>query len=103
MDIKRARMCCMSLESIAERTRMMQGTLKFNDVYVSENDMIEDLKKVVIPANGVPANGLYKGYEYVHSFAKQVQNGIKLSDAQMRQAKRIAIEIKKAAAIADCY
>lgn len=46
---------------------------------------------------------LYKGYEYIHSFAKQVQNGKTLSEKQIRQCKRLALEIKKAASIKDCY
>lgn len=45
----------------------------------------------------------YKGYEYIHSFAKRVQDGKELSDAQMRQAKRIASEIKKAWLIRDMW
>lgn len=39
----------------------------------------------------------FTGYEFIYSFAFYVQKGWNLSRAQLTQAKRLALEIKKAA------
>lgn len=79
--------------------------VKWTDVYKSESEIIEDLKKVHIPEEQelwMHIN-LYSGWSYIHSFARAVQSGKELTDKQMTQCKRLALEIKKAARIADCY
>ena len=69
------------------------NSVKWNNVYKSETEIVEDLKQVHIPAKEeiYTISNLYKGYEYIHSFAKQVQNGKILSDKQMAQCKRLAL------------
>lgn len=80
------------------------NSVKWNDIYNSEDEMVEDLKNIHVPVNNeFPLVHLYGGYEYIHSFAKQVQNGKILSEKQIRQCKRLALEIKKAVSIKDCY
>jgi len=83
------------------------GPVPFERIYDSEQELLADLRVVHIMTRlelamfgSVPP---YKGYEYIHSFAKTVQNGAELSEKQMKQAKRLAKEIKKAAAVADCF
>lgn len=73
--------------------------VEWNLIYKDELEILEDLKKIKIPICGFPPTGTYVGYEYIHSFAKQVQGGKHLSEKQMKQCKRLALEIKKAATI----
>ncbi len=79
--------------------------VKWNEIYTSEEEIINELKQIHIPEKNewFGINPLYKGYEYIHSFAKQVQNGRTLTDKQTTQCKRLATEIKKAYSIKDCY
>lgn len=80
--------------------------IAWTDVYGSEDAILEDLKIVHVPAKSELTGAvcqLYNGYEYIHSFARTVQAGRSLSEAQMRQAKRLAKEIKKAAAVAAYF
>lgn len=80
-------------------------TVKWTEIYNSESEILEDLKVIHIPNKEESHRiyTLYKGYEFIHSFAKQVQNGKSLTEKQMIQCKRLALEIKKAASIKDCY
>ena len=83
-------------------------TVKWTDVYTSEQEIIDDLKQVHIPTSAeletITAYGpLYTGYEYIHSFAKTVQSGKELTKKQLTQCKRLAVEIKRAVAIRECY
>ena len=78
--------------------------VSWNTIYTSEDAIIEDLRKIYVPEGKECSSAwysLYNGYEFIHSFARRVQNGGTLSDSQMRQAKRLAKEIKKAAAIGE--
>lgn len=79
------------------------NSIKWNEIYQSEDEIVEDLKQIHIPKKEdlYKIGGLYKGYEYIHSFAKQVQSGKTLSDKQMTQCKKLAFEIKKAVTIKD--
>ena len=70
--------------------------VKWTAIYANEAELIAELAGVNVPANNVAPVYTYIGYEYVHSFAKRVQAGRELTEAQLRQAKRIAIQIHKA-------
>jgi hypothetical protein len=102
MDIRRAQIIIRKVEG--EYVKRIDS-VKWNQIYSAEKEIVDDLKNVHIPdANdwyGIAA--LYKGYEYIHSFARQVQAGKELTEKQMRQCKRLALEIKKAASIKECY
>mgnify|MGYP003289337787 CR=1 FL=1 len=82
-----------------------EKSVKWNQIYQSEAEILNDLKQIHIPESKelYLVGKLYKGYNYIHSFAKQVQNGKVLSDKQMTQCKRLALEIKKAVSIKDCF
>lgn len=71
----------------------------WTEVYNTEEDIINDL--MIIDYNQNPVyisrQHFYRGYEYIHSFARRVQSGKDLTPAQMKQAKRLAVEIRKAA------
>jgi len=77
--------------------------VKWTDIYSSEDEIIEDLKKVEIPVNEEPPfagmTPMFRGYQYIYSFSKRLQGGKELTPNQMKQAKRLALEIKKAASI----
>ena len=100
-SIKEAARICRELEAATKG-----GTKKvaWTDLYTSEEELFADLRKVEIPANGeAPSVGftpLYTGYEYIHSFAKRLQAGGSLTEKQVTMAKRLALQIRKAAAIA---
>lgn len=70
---------------------------KWTDVYSSEEEMLVDLKEVDIDIGEYMVNWLYpvyKGYEFIHSFARQLQAGKVLSPKQITQCKRLATQIK---------
>lgn len=93
------------VNQIDSKYRKNLNSVKWDTVYKSESEIVEDLKKIRIPEKdeSMAVYRLYTGYEYIHSFARWVQNGKLLTEKQMKQCKRLALEIKKAAAIADCY
>lgn len=102
MNLRQAQNICTELE--AERFRLTRGdqvSVKWNDVYSSEEALVEAIKGVAIPSNMVAPNCTFKGYGYIFSFAKRLQDGKELTEAQLRQAKRLAFEIKKANAISE--
>jgi len=78
---------------------------KWTDVYASEAELIADLSTLHIPGQNekMPVPAVYKGYEYIHGFAKRVQAGNELTESQMKQAKRLAVEIKIACEIRECW
>lgn len=101
-DLRKAQVIARKIDS---KYRTNLNPVKWTTVYNSEAEIVEDLKKIHIPGKDEPlaVYRLYGGYEYIHSFARWVQNGKILTEKQMKQCKRLALEIKKAAAIADCY
>lgn len=76
-------------------------SVKWGDLYSSEAELMEAIKGIAIPSDKVAPNYTFKGYEYIFSFAERLQNGQELTEAQLRQAKRLALEIKKANAISE--
>lgn len=78
--------------------KQLTGKVTWKDVYDTEQDIINDLLMIDYDEN---PRLFYSGYEYIHSFARRVQGGKELTPAQMRQAKRLAVEIRKAALLND--
>jgi hypothetical protein len=78
-------------------------SIKWLDIYSNESELIKDLKEIIIPDDINVIYNLYKGHAYIHSFSKQLKMNKPLSDKQLTQAKRIALEIKKAHSIIECY
>ena len=72
-------------------------SVAWTDVYSTMEELIADLKKVYIPEGRTPMGRCFTGYEFIYSFAFYVQKGWQLSAKQFTQAKRLAVEIKKAA------
>lgn len=102
LNVRKAQRITMELSA---RFKENLAPVKWSDIYISEQAIMDDLMKVHVPEQG-EWNGplaIYKGYEFIHSFAHQVQSGEELSEEQIVQCKRLALEIKKAASIADCY
>lgn len=98
MDLKEAQIIC---NKINGKYYKAVGSVKWNEVFDNEEQIIDALRKVYIPKNRTAPQSTFKGYEYIYSFAYYVQHGWTLSDKQMQQCKRLALEIKKASAIAD--
>ena len=98
MNLRKAQTICNQIEA-----QYGVGETKWNDIYTSEQELINDLEYVYIPKDKTAPFGTFKGYEYIYSFAYYVRKGWKLSEKQIRQAKRLAKEIKKASMIAECY
>lgn len=61
--------------------------LKWDEIYESEDELINDLRRINLDVNIVL---LPRGYEYMSSFKKQLENEKELSSKQMTQLKRIA-------------
>jgi hypothetical protein len=92
-------------QKIENQYRINLQPIKWTSIYTNESEIIQDLQNVIIP-NDSQINlilYIYSGYEYIHSFAKQVQEGKTLTTNQIAQCKRLALEIKKASVIAECY
>lgn len=71
----------------------------WEEVFESEDALISALEDIDVPDSKTPPYNTFKGYEYIYSFANRVQRGIPLSEAQLKQAKRLALEIYKAVQI----
>lgn len=87
------------LESELDRAFERNTKYKWSDIYPTEEELISALIRIDVEIGEDvirPTAPFYKGYEFIHSFAKRLQSGIPLTDKQMTQAKRLAKEIKKA-------
>ena len=98
MNLNKAQDICTELDAI---TRGGVVSVKWSDVFPSEEALVEALRDIAIPSNRVAPRNTFRGYEYIFSFAKRLQDGKELTEAQLRQAKRMALEIKKANAISE--
>lgn len=68
--------------------------VKWNEVFSTEEEIVEALKEMkIIEENDMPYTPIYTGYLYINSFSKRVKSGMSLTDKQMTQAKRLAVEI----------
>jgi len=98
MTLKESQIICNKINGKYYRA---VGSVKWDEVFDNEEQIIEALKKVYIPKSRTAPTSTFKGYEYIYSFAYYVQRGWTLSEKQMQQCKRLALEIKKASAIGD--
>ena len=92
------------LKSEAE-TENKYGFIRFEKVYNSIDEMLDDLKKIYIPKKRDPygpiTSPIFRGYEIIYSMAYYVQVGWTLSEKQIKLCKTLAVEIHKAAMCAD--
>lgn len=70
---------------------------RWSDLYKTEQEIIDDLKSIYVPKSRTPLGNCFKGYQFIYSFVLKLQNGQELTDKQLTQAKRLALEVKKAA------
>lgn len=101
-DLRKAQTISMETQN---KYKKSVNNVKWNEVYNNEQEIIDDLKKVYIPKESelILLHNIYMGYDFIHSFAKQIKSGKTLSEKQITQCKRLALEIKKASNIADCW
>lgn len=100
MDLIQAQTICNKIDA-EYAYRRLQGGIKWTDVFSTEQEIVEALGKIYIPKSRTAPAYTFKGYELIYSYAYYVQRGWKLSDKQITQCKRLAVEIKKAAEIAE--
>lgn len=100
MDLIQAQTICNKIDA-EYAYRRLQGSIKWTDVFSTEQEIVEALGKIYIPKSRTAPAYTFKGYELIYSYAYYVQRGWKLSDKQITQCKRLAVEIKKAAEIAE--
>lgn len=98
MNLKEARKICNEIDS---KYRRNGDTVNWSDVFGSKEDMIDALRSIYIPKNRTAPLYTFIGYQYIYSFAYYVKQGWKLSEKQMKQCERLALEIKKASAISQ--
>ena len=103
MTLRQAQQTCTEIDA---QHKAQVKKVKWTDVYSSEQAIIDALNTIYIPKSKTAPMYTFKGYEYIYSFADRVQKCWTLnekynalSEKQMKQAKRLALEIKKAAAI----
>ena len=65
---------------------------KWNEIYDTKEEIIEDMNRILIDKNK-PVYMLPKGYEYISSFQRQLDNGKELTDKQLVQLTRLASSI----------
>lgn len=63
---------------------------KWNDIYNTENELIEDMLKTKSDVTKVPYYQLVKGYEYIESFKRYYKSHGVLTPKQLTQLKRLA-------------
>lgn len=69
--------------------------VKWDDIFDTEAELIEALfhEKVYTDEDGVPMYKWCKGYAYIRGFRQYYKKNKTLTEAQMRQLKRLASEI----------
>ena len=67
-------------------------SLKWNEIYDDEQELIYDMMKVNTDANQ-PSYKVVRGYEFISRFQNRINKGMELSDKQMTQLKRLASNI----------
>lgn len=100
ITLKQAQKTCEVIDAYYAQQYGFQQ-IRWNWVFENEEEICKALEQIYIPKNRTAPPYTFKGYELVYSFAYYVQKGWTLSEKQMTQCKRLAVEIKKAAAISD--
>ena len=99
MTLSQAQKICQEIEA-EYAIKRLSNSIKWTDVFSTEQEMLSALGKIYIPKNRTAPVYTFKGYEFIYSYAYYVQKGWALSDKQIKQCKRLTVEIKKAAEIA---
>ena len=80
------------LESELDKAIRPNVKYKWSDIYKSEDALVTELVHIDVEIGEDvinPVAPFYKGYEFIHSFAKQLQIGKDLSDKQMTSRKPV--------------
>lgn len=80
---------------IAKLHRSHAGLEKvsWNEVFDTEEELIQAMFDEHIIVENAPLHKLCRGYEYIKSFRQYYSKNNTLTEAQMRQLKRLASEI----------
>ena len=98
MTLSQAQKLCLQ---ISEKYATHLESVNWESVFKTEEELINALKGVYIPKKRTAPPYTFIGYQFIYSFAYYVQQDWTLSEKQMKQAKRLAVEIKKANAISE--
>ena len=76
-------------------SRAEMQSCKWDDIYDTEEELIKDLfsEKVLTDEDTHNMYKLCKGYEYIKGFRKYYKKNGTLTEKQMTQLKRLAVEI----------
>lgn len=97
MKLAEAQKVCMEIDW---ENRNYDGIhVKWTTVVPTEEALLNLIKNIYVPKRKEAPRNTFRGYEYIYHFAETLQAGRLLSPAQMRQAKRLALEILKAYSI----
>lgn len=66
--------------------------MKWDEIYDSEKELINDMLSIDASPSQ-PAHKIVRGYEYILSFQKRILSGQELTEKQMTQLKRLAVNI----------
>lgn len=82
-------------EVIKARSGMRTNSLRWSDIFGSEEELIEAMnhEKVLSDEKVVPHYKLCRGYQYINSFRTYYKKNGRLTESQMRQLKRLAVEL----------
>lgn len=69
--------------------------MKWNEIYKNEEELIAEMMTTKSDVKSVPYGKLVHGYEFIEGFKKYYKEHGMLTEAQMRQLKRLAGEIYK--------
>lgn len=68
---------------------------RWNELFGSEEELIEALKQIDPEEfKKLSLRHIVGGYQYIESFVRRLKSGKELTPAQLRQAKRLAKDIK---------
>lgn len=110
ITLKQAQLICSEIEQKYAKpmnpVSHRKPNVPWTEVYETEEDLICALRKIYVPMDKsqTAPPSTFRGFAYIYSFARWVQEGkTTLLDGQLKKAKQLAVEIKKAESIADYH
>lgn len=80
----------MKLKNLSASEIILGSRIKWDSMFDNEQELIDSFIKIDVEEF---KRNHRKGYAYIESFQKQVNNGKELSPKQITQLKRLAVEI----------
>ena len=77
---------------VIDHSKVTGKSVKWNTLYSDLGELITDMMNSVSDPT-LPAHRVVKGYQYINSFKRVVEQGGNLSEAQVRQLQKLASSI----------